>query len=89
MTSATKLTKRCAVALLLLAFEKLPWTLVSSPGARPWQSRAAMPAHRPRKSNIDARVRILTKSLDLNDMQQSAVKNILEGATTANSSHPT
>lgn len=77
MTSATKLTKRSAVALLLLVFG-LPWTLVSAQAPAPGSLGPQTPAHRPRKSNIDARVRILTKSLDLNDMQQSAVKNILE-----------
>jgi non-ribosomal peptide synthetase component F len=77
MTSAAKLTKRCAAALLLLAFG-LPWTLVSAQATGPGSLGPQTPPHRSRKSNIDARVSILTKSLDLDETQQSAVKNILE-----------
>jgi len=74
MTSAARLTKR-AGALLLLAL--LPWTPVSAQASGAGSLRPQTP-HRPRKSNIDARVSILTKNLDLNDVQQSAVKKILE-----------
>jgi hypothetical protein len=77
MISADKLTKRCAGALLFLALG-LPCTLVSAQASDAGGLRPQTPPHRSRKSNIDARVSILTRSLDLNDAQQSAVKNILE-----------
>jgi non-ribosomal peptide synthetase component F len=79
MTSATKLTKRCAVALLLLALS-LPCTpmLAQASDAGSLGPQAPAPPHHSRKSNIDTRVSILTKSLDLDEAQQSAVKNILE-----------
>jgi hypothetical protein len=77
MTSAAKLTKRCAGALLFLALG-LPCTPVSAQASDAGSLRPQTPTHRSRKSNIDARVSILTKSLGLNDAQQSAVKNILE-----------
>ena len=75
MISADKLTKRCAVAFLLLA---LGCTPVSAQASDAGSLRPQTPPHRSRKLNIDARVSILTRNLDLNDVQQSAVKNILE-----------
>jgi non-ribosomal peptide synthetase component F len=77
MTSAAKVTKRCAVALLLLALE-MPCTPVLAQASDADSLRPQALAHRPRKSNINARVSILTKNLDLDETQQSAVKNILE-----------
>ena len=77
MTSAAQLTKRCACAVLFLALA-LPCTPGSAQTSDAGNPRPQTPQHRSRKSNIDARVSILTKSLDLNDVQQSAVKNILE-----------
>lgn len=53
-------------------------TQSSAPASDAGNLQPQTPPHRSRKSYIDARVGILTRSLDLNDAQQSAVKNILE-----------
>ena len=77
MTSAAKLTKRCAVALLLLALP-LPGTPVLAQASDAGSLGPQATPHHSRRSNIDARVSTLKKSLDLDEAQQSAVKNILE-----------
>jgi hypothetical protein len=77
MISADKLPKRCAAALLFLALG-LPCTYTSAQASDAGSLRQQTPPHRSRKSNLDARVSILTRNLDLSDAQQSAVKNILE-----------
>jgi hypothetical protein len=77
MASASKLTKYCVGMLLLgiAIFFRTPAFAQASEAATP---RAQRPPHSSRKSNIDARVKVLAKNLDLNEEQQSAVKSILE-----------
>jgi hypothetical protein len=77
MISVDRLTKCCAVSLLFLALG-LPCTPLYAQASDAGSLRPQTPPHRSRKSNIAARVSILTKNLDLTDAQQSAVKNILE-----------
>jgi Spy/CpxP family protein refolding chaperone len=78
MTSATNLTKHCLAALLLLplGFGGLLSALAQAPEAASPQPQAKQGASR--RSNIDARVSTLAKTLDLTEEQQSAVKKILE-----------
>jgi hypothetical protein len=77
MICTDKLPKSCVVALLLLALGLL-CTPLSAQAVDARNPQPHTPAHRSRRSNIDARVNILAKNLDLSDAQQSAVKNILE-----------
>jgi Spy/CpxP family protein refolding chaperone len=77
MISAAKLAKYCVGVLLLLAL----WFDGASALAQAPEATTPQPQvnQRPsRRSNIDARVSMLAKSLDLTAEQQSAVKNILE-----------
>jgi hypothetical protein len=77
MTSATKFAKHRIGILLLLAlsFHGAP-ALAQAPEATTPQPQTN--EHPSRRSNIDTRVSILAKNLDLTAEQQSAVKSILE-----------
>jgi Spy/CpxP family protein refolding chaperone len=76
MISATKLTKHCLAALLLLSLGFGLSALAQAPEAAPPQPQAKQVV--PRQSRIDVRVSNLAKTLDLTEEQQSAVKKILE-----------
>jgi hypothetical protein len=79
-TSAAKLRSCCGRAFLSLALVS-PILLSGAPVVAQ-VAGAASPArqtHRGhRRPSIDERVKLLAKNLDLNEAQQSAVKNILE-----------
>ena len=66
-TSAAKLAQ-CSIRAFLCLALVLPVFLLSAPAV-------AQRGHRP---TIDDRVKVLTRSLDLNEAQQAAVKKILE-----------
>ena len=76
MTSAAKFAKYCVGALLLALWFHGASALAQAPESPTPQPQVNQ--HPPRKSNIDARVSILAKSLELTAEQQSAVKSILE-----------
>jgi hypothetical protein len=77
---AVKLTKCCGRSFLSLAL--LSPMLLSGAPVVAQVAGAASPAlhtqHSHRQSNIDDRVKVFAKNLDLNEAQQSAVKKILE-----------
>lgn len=75
-TAAARFAKCCLRTLLLVL-----WFYGASALAQAPQTPTPKPPlnqHPTRKSNIDTRVSILAKSLDLSAEQQSEVKNILE-----------
>lgn len=80
MRFAKKMTKYCGLRLLLLALQ-FPFLLPGTP-AFAQAAEAANPrepaAHRYRRPTVDDRIKVLAKSLDLSEAQQSAVKRILE-----------
>jgi Spy/CpxP family protein refolding chaperone len=66
---------------LLLLFLALPHTISAAPvfAQAPESTSPQSRAHRRRaRLNVDDRVKVLAKALDLNETQQSAVKRILE-----------
>ena len=77
MASASKLTT-CCVGVLLLGIAMFCRTPVFAQAAEAATPRVQRPPHSSRRSNIDVRVKVLAKNLDLNEEQQSAVKRILE-----------
>lgn len=77
MASALNLTKYC-VGVLLLASAVFHSTASFAQASEASTPRSHMQQHSSRRSNIDARVKVLTRNLGLNEGQQSAVKSILE-----------
>ncbi len=76
MRSAAKFAKYSVGTLLLALWFHGAFALAQAPEAPAAKPQVNQPPTR--KSNIDARVSMLAKSLDLSVEQQSAVKNILE-----------
>jgi Spy/CpxP family protein refolding chaperone len=78
MTSSAKLMNSWAILLLTLGVPVLlPLTPVYAQVAKAGSSEPQTP-HRYKRSNIDDRVSVLARNLDLSEAQQSAVKRILE-----------
>jgi Spy/CpxP family protein refolding chaperone len=80
MTSAAKLKSRWHATMLLLACGSvmlLPNTPAVGQASEPTPPPRSAP-HRYRRITIDDQVKGLTKSLDLTETQQTAVKKILE-----------
>jgi Spy/CpxP family protein refolding chaperone len=77
-TASTSKLIKYRVGVLLLAIAVFPRTSASAQASEAGTPRVQTPPHSSRKSNIDARVKVLAKSLDLTEEQQAAVKSILE-----------